>query len=200
MANPYAVWNVQATKMGRTTSEPLPSIYGALPFPLPVEDRPSMVFTFTGFDPTVTNCTILGPNGSPQFRIVTDSSMPGYTLLKTLDGRRSALIEWRNQAKCKVEIRGMVSKQYVSEFLRVSPDKRYRIMLVRSQEFMWLPEGDNISLYTVGSSQNNSEFLGRISRNVGAVTLELTQSAVRGGLLQASIIATVLIQSGLNID
>ncbi|KAJ3812081.1 hypothetical protein F5876DRAFT_38242 [Lentinula aff. lateritia] len=198
MVNPYAVWN---TARNNTTSlegssDPLPSIYGALPFSSPSDTSSSMTFTFIGLNPSIANCTILGPNNSPQFRVVTDFAMPGYTILKTMEGKNSALIEWREPVK--VEVRGMISKQRASEFLRVSSNKRYRIMLIRSQEFMWIPNGGAVSLYTTGSS--DSEFLGRISRSVGAITLEMTQNAVRLGLLQACIITTVLLQSGENID
>ncbi|KAH7880128.1 uncharacterized protein C8R40DRAFT_1166323 [Lentinula edodes] len=218
MVNPYAVWNTARdnTTGPEGSSDPLPSIYGALPFSSPSDTSSFMTFTFIGFNPSIANCTILGPNNSPQFRVVTDSAMPGYTILKTMDGKNSALIEWREPVK--VEVRGMVFKQRASEFLRISPNQRYRIMIIRSQEFMWIPNGGAVSvrkfsevpthrralnvvfsqLYTTGSS--DSEFLGRISRSVGAITLEMTQNAVRLGLLQACIITTVLLQSGENID
>lgn len=92
-------------------------------------------------------------------------------------------------------------------------------MVVGSQEFMWLPDhsasisvGTFVSVYSswtlilvplqlyTANPSGNSEFWGRMSRSVGAITLEMTQNAVRVGLLQACIISTVLLQSGRNID
>lgn len=126
MVNPYAVWNTtQSNEMAphRGSSQPVPSIYGALPFPSQLADNPPlMVFTFTGFNPTIANCTILGPNGSPQFGVVTEPALPGYTILKSMNGKSVALIEWREPAK--VEIRGLAPKQPVSSFLKVSSDGR----------------------------------------------------------------------------
>ncbi|KIK64534.1 hypothetical protein GYMLUDRAFT_220969 [Collybiopsis luxurians FD-317 M1] len=201
MANPFAIWNtVHRDEMGNQVfSEPAPSIYGALPFAYPTDSPPLMSFAFTNFNPSIASCIVLGPNGSPQFRVLTDPLMPGYTMVKTTDGKSCALIEWGPPAK--VEIRGTISKQPASNFLRPSLDGRYRIMVIGSREFMWFPDHGHgtISLYTVSSSEN-PEFLGRISRSGRAIRLDMTQNAVRAGLLQACITATVLLQNGQNID
>ena len=42
--------------------------------------------------------------------------------------------------------------------------------------------------------------LARISRTPSAVTLDITQDAIQGGLLEPSIVATVLLSCGANID
>ncbi|KAJ4475514.1 hypothetical protein J3R30DRAFT_3294534 [Lentinula aciculospora] len=196
MANPYAIWNTSRndTAKFRGTADPLPSIYGALPFPSPsLNPSPFMTFAFTDFKPSIVNCTILGPNNSPQFRVVTDSAMPGYTILKMMNGKNSAMIEWQEPAK--VEVRGMISKQRASDFLKIPFDRRYRIMVIRSKEYIWIPNGNTISLYTASSG-----ILGRISRSVRAITLEMSQHAIRAGLLQACIITTILLQSREIID
>lgn len=56
------------------------------------------------------------------YQVVTDSSMPGYTVIKNAEGTKISLIEW--QAHPFVEIRGMLAKQNVMNWLRISSDHR----------------------------------------------------------------------------
>jgi hypothetical protein len=53
-------------------------------------------------------------------------------------------------------------------------------------------------LYTVGPSPPT--MLAKISRDINAVRLELTTQAIQAGLLEASVVSTVLFQSGQNFD
>jgi hypothetical protein len=53
-------------------------------------------------------------------------------------------------------------------------------------------------LYTGGPSP--PEFLGRISRENGAVRLDMTTYAIQLGLLDATVVAALLLQCGRNID
>jgi hypothetical protein len=53
-------------------------------------------------------------------------------------------------------------------------------------------------LYTVGPSP--PAMLAKISRDINAVRLELTTQAIQAGLLEASVVSTVLFQSGQNFD
>lgn len=115
--NPYANW--QSGNNGTS-----PSIVGALPYtstsyPLPPSDL--VAFTFTSLNPTILNCTVLGPNNRHYFSISTDASMAGYTLFKDTDSRSIALIEWQN--KPLVEARGLLQKQNISNWLRLASDR-----------------------------------------------------------------------------
>ncbi len=63
-----------------------------------------------------------------------------------------------------------------------------------------------LQLYTV-NAPGASEFLGQLTGRSaatgsagGAITLELTESAIRAGLLQTCIVSAVLLYSGRNID
>ena len=53
-------------------------------------------------------------------------------------------------------------------------------------------------LYTSGPYP--SEILAKVSRGQGSVTLEIAASAIHAGLLEACIVATVLLQCSRNID
>lgn len=115
--NPFAAWNYSSD-----TSTPVPSIYGALPY----QQRPpkTISFIFTSFNPSILNCSVVGgQNLHPYFHIITDSvSMAGYTMLKTAEGKSFALVQWQQHPT--VEVRGAISRQPVSGWLSLSPDRR----------------------------------------------------------------------------
>lgn len=118
MTNPFASW-----ANSRGSGDVAPSLFGALPLAFQGTDS-FTTFYFTSLNTTILNCTLTGPNGQPHLYIVTDSSLPGYTVFKTADGRNVALVEW-SQRRAQVEIRGALQKQPASQFIRLSPDRRY---------------------------------------------------------------------------
>jgi hypothetical protein len=69
------------------------------------------------------NVTVIGPGGRPRYCVDTDATMPNYTVLKDLQGKKLALVEWR--AHPFVELRGLLPKQSVGDWLRLSADKRF---------------------------------------------------------------------------
>lgn len=117
--NPYATWsnsNVRRAVPG------VPSVHGALPFAADPSASNLVTFSFTAFNPTILNCTVIGKNTYPYFKVTTDASMSGYTAVKNPDGKTIALIEWKDHPLA--EIRNVFSKQRVSEWLALSPDGR----------------------------------------------------------------------------
>ena len=113
MSNPFSSWAYGG--------EAGASVFGALP--ITSSGSPSSDFAsyyFTCLNPTILNSTLTGPNGQPQLYMTTDSSLPGYTVFKTVDGRSVALIEW-SQRYTQIEIRGVVQKQPASHFLTITP-------------------------------------------------------------------------------
>lgn len=80
-------------------------------------------FFFTSYNPNIFNCTVVGPKAQPCYTIVTDDQMPGYTVVRDMEGKNVSLIEWQRQPY--IEIRGMVSKQAIGTWLRLSPNKEY---------------------------------------------------------------------------
>ncbi|KAJ6528274.1 hypothetical protein DFH09DRAFT_935328 [Mycena vulgaris] len=192
--NPYATWsnsNVRRAVPG------VPSVHGALPFAADPSASNLVTFYFTAFKPTILNCTVLGRNTYPYFKITTDPSFPGYSAIKNPDAKVIGLIEWKDRPL--VEIRDVFSKQRVSEWLALSPDASHRVMKVSGQQYIWAPQKSTICLYPAGTE--TPELLARICRgDDGTVSLELTSTAVTAGLLETCVVATVLLQCGHKID
>jgi hypothetical protein len=129
--NPFANWSAgngySSGGSWNQDSAPPPSIVGALPYPhppsYPLPPDELITFTFTSFNPTILNCTVLGPQNRPYFYVVTDASMPGYTLWKNAERKNIALVEWQNTPL--LEARGILAKQQITNWLRLAPDRRF---------------------------------------------------------------------------
>ncbi|KAK7047304.1 hypothetical protein VNI00_006535 [Paramarasmius palmivorus] len=187
--NPFSSWNSSAGSA--------PSVYGALPTAgSPTGAAGVLRFVFTSLNPDVLHCTVIGPNMQPHFYIVTDPAS-GFTILKRHDGKAFGVIEW--QSHPIVEIKDLVRKQLSAHFLRLSSDQRSRRMAFNEGDYAWVPQqapAEGICLYPA----NSRDFVARITRDNRAVVLELTQNAVQAGLLLPCVLATVLVQSGRQID
>ncbi|KAK0495941.1 hypothetical protein EDD18DRAFT_1075028 [Armillaria luteobubalina] len=168
---------------------PAPSLFGALPYPTPPVPANYVSFYLTSFNPSVLNCTIIGPQQRPYFTFITDPNMPTYTVLKDAKGRSTALVEW--QSHPLVELRGVISKQKAGDWLRLSQDKASRTMDVCGTRYLWIPQEQYI---------NSPRLLARICRGHGTITLDIAAEAMQLGLLEPAIIATMLLQCGQNID
>ncbi|KAF9038265.1 hypothetical protein BDZ89DRAFT_945854 [Hymenopellis radicata] len=191
MQNPYNIWGTPADCRG---SEAPPSIYGALPYSTSRRMLPLLAFTFTSLNPSVLNCVVLGPNNHPQFQITTNTSMPGYTILRGKEGKNIGLIEWRPDGS-QVEVLHVVRKQPAGSFLRLSGDHKYRIMQVQNTDYLWIIEGSAISMYLAGEVKSPT-LLARLKRQQNGFKLEVANDVVQGGLLHPVLIAAVLLQSG----
>ncbi|KAJ7155087.1 hypothetical protein C8R46DRAFT_1196635 [Mycena filopes] len=193
--NPYATWSNNSV---RRAVPGVPSVHGALPFAAdPASTNNLVVFYFTALKPTILNCTVVGQNTYPYFKVATDPSMPGYTAIKNPEGKTIALVEWKDRPLC--EIRNVFSKQRVSDWLSLSADGSHRVMKVNDRQYIWAPQKTTICLYPAGT--RTPELLARILRSEeGTVSLELTSTAVSAGLLETCVVATVLLQCGHKID
>ncbi|EPQ50462.1 hypothetical protein GLOTRDRAFT_133842 [Gloeophyllum trabeum ATCC 11539] len=189
--NPFGGWG--------NSEAPPPSIFGALPYPQSSAPSPTLadraIFVFTDYNPSILNCTIVDNRARTVFYISTETT-PRYTFVKDRDGRNLGVIEW--QTHPSVEIRGIVPKQEVRSWLALSPDARSRVMTVQNARYAWAPSGSHILLYTTTSSV--PQVLGKVSKTASTVTLELSAAALELGLLECAIVATLLMQSGRNID
>ncbi|KZP26364.1 hypothetical protein FIBSPDRAFT_909295 [Athelia psychrophila] len=168
--NPYSNWNTGSDGGS-------PSIAGALPYinssyPLPPKDL--VTFTFTSLNPTILNCTVLGPNNRANFSVSTNASMAGYTVFKDAESRNIALIEWQNRP--------------------------YRAVDIRGARYTWAPQDQYICLWAAACESSGRRCLARISKTYNIVSMEMTPEALQLGLLEACVITTVLLQCGRNID
>ncbi|KAK0460924.1 uncharacterized protein EV420DRAFT_1529193 [Desarmillaria tabescens] len=170
MQHPYNVWG---TLPSGSSSEIPPSIYGALPWNnSSSSNAPSMhTFYFTALNPSIINCIVVGLNNDPQFYVTTDSKMPGYTVLKAVNGRSFGLIEWKTDGS-QVEIRGVVPKQAAKDFLGLSSDHRYRTMHVGGGDYIWMPDQNGIRMYLAGDM--SSKTLAKVTREPSGFKLEDT--------------------------
>lgn len=135
------------------------SLYGALPAPDSTTSDFQMLY-FTSMNPNILSCTLTKADGQPQYYITTDSWIPGYTNFRTVGGQSVVLIEW-NSRGAEVEIRGTLKKQYASDFLQLSRDRRYalhrwytifrltrlprfRIMTFGGEQYAWVARDNTI--------------------------------------------------------
>ncbi|KAF5376268.1 hypothetical protein D9615_008553 [Tricholomella constricta] len=191
-SNPFGAWGSGSQQ---TKSTPTPSVFGALPYTgIAVSDL--VTFYFSSFRPDVLNCVVTGRQNQVYYRIDTDIDAAGYSVITNSEGAKIALVEWRNSPA--VEVRGVVHKQPINHWLRLSPNRSSRDMEVRGMRYVWTPVDKSINLYTSGIS--GVTFLARITRGSAHISLEITPDALQLGLLDSVIVATLLLQCGRNID
>jgi hypothetical protein len=111
--NPYA--------QGWSQSGASPSIFGALPASPAVSPAGSTTVYFNSLRPTILNCAVVDDKSRTLFTVTTDPNVPGYTVLKDLQGKHIALFEWLGEPK--IEIRDVLSKQPMNAWLPLSADR-----------------------------------------------------------------------------
>jgi hypothetical protein len=138
--NPWP-WNQSTSTDGSPAS-----IFGALPASfqlgapnLGVADLVS--FHFTSFNPSILNCTVMGPRSIVYYKVVTERGS-STTVLRNNQGTDVAALEWRRQPY--IEMQGSVPRQKISEWLPLSSNKASRKMLVNNVQYRWTPYGNDI--------------------------------------------------------
>ncbi|KAK0229227.1 hypothetical protein EDD85DRAFT_776367 [Armillaria nabsnona] len=191
MQNPFDAWS--APSSSRRSSDIPPSIYGALPY----TDVPAVpgitTFHFACLNPSIINSVILGPDNCPKFHVVTEPSMPGYTILKAVDGGNIGMIQWKPDDS-QVEIRGVMRKRAARDFLILSDDHRYRVMRVGGTDYIWTSEQGSTCMYLGGDV--SSKVFAKVTRYQSCFRLAMAAEALSAGLLPSAIIAVILLQSG----
>ncbi|KAF5379020.1 hypothetical protein D9615_006075 [Tricholomella constricta] len=194
--HPYDGWAESGQgQSSRWASNPPPSVLGALPYPSVTYASNLVTYHITNFSPNVLNSKVVGPNGQVQFIIKTDNEVPGYTVIKDPQQNSIALVEWKSSPI--VEIRGLLAKQPVRNWLSLSPDRSARSMEVRGSKYIWAPHNQSINLH---ASDFARTFLANISRTQTSIAIQITSDALQQRLLESIIIAALLLQCGRNID
>ncbi|KAJ7202844.1 hypothetical protein GGX14DRAFT_653141 [Mycena pura] len=181
-----------------------PSFYGVVPsYPLANGQPPAgsnlIRFTFvpSGSDSSILNSLVTGSSGQTYFRITTNSTAHGYSVVQNSRYQNIAYIEWRSQPV--VEIYNIVSKRNSAAWLVLSSNRSYRKMNAQGQSFRWVPDERNINLYSADPS--NPQFFGGISQaQDGGTTLNLTDEALQLGMLEISVVSALLFLCGRRID
>ncbi|KAH7910132.1 hypothetical protein BJ138DRAFT_1009534 [Hygrophoropsis aurantiaca] len=197
--NPFAAQNASngQSSSGWGSNGQVPSIFGALPYPSGTPHNSLQeLFTlkFTSFAPTIINCKVVGPHSETYFRVVTDASTHGRTVLKNSKGTNIAVIEWQEHPY--VEMTGAVSKQPIRNWLKLSTQRSHRLMVHQGVSYSWTPNDRFIQLHVSGSPDP----LVRVSRTYDSVIVEMTPRAIQLGLIEVATLATILLQCGKNID
>ncbi|KAJ6511728.1 hypothetical protein DFH09DRAFT_941796 [Mycena vulgaris] len=203
MFNPYAQggWKNTANPNALGSSgnfPPQPSLVGALPFPtrLPGPAPTLLTFNFGSFNPSILNCTVTGPQSRVYFHITTDSPTIGFSVFSDASNQPVAIIEWLQSPV--VEIRGILSKRPMAQWLALSQNRSHRKMEARGKMFVWVPGGDYIFLYSAGLGE--PQLYAQLSRGDNTATLQLTAEAIQLGLLEVCVTATFLLLSGRSLD
>ncbi|KAF7337413.1 hypothetical protein MSAN_02267700 [Mycena sanguinolenta] len=200
MFNPYGMGDWPTTPHANTTfpanTTPQPSIFGALPYPTQNSLSMFISFRFTSFSPTILNSTVVGPQARTYFRISTDVPKPGFTVFSDAKNEPVVIIEWLTPPV--LEIRDTVSKQKSTQWLPLSAEKRYRTMTAKGTTYVWAPDGESLCLYASGLGA--PQICARVTREDGAVLLEVTAEIIRIGLLDVCVAAAFLLQCGRTID
>ncbi|KAJ6466369.1 hypothetical protein C8R45DRAFT_839471 [Mycena sanguinolenta] len=193
--NPFSQgWSNTATSS--RNANPGPSMYGALPY-APTAATPNVIrFDFSTSTRTVLNSVVNGPQSQTYFRVTTDSTAAGFSMVQNARHETIAIIEWRKHPV--VEICGIVANRKTSQFLPLSPDKTHRIMNVQGRNFRWMPDAHHIGLYSV--SPVNPQFFGRIFQTRDGTAFEISAEALQLGLLEIFVVSALLLMCGRNID
>ncbi|KAK7462826.1 hypothetical protein VKT23_007403 [Stygiomarasmius scandens] len=156
-----------------------------------------VTFSFTSFSPDLNNCVVMGPHQQPYMYITTDLRWPTYTIFQDVQGEIIAFIEWQDHPL--VEIRDVVSKCRVADWLSLAADRKSRIMFCGGSSYTWSPKNMCFDLY---SSEESSEpkFLARLSKGKSTMFLDIAGETLNLGLLDATIVATFLLQCNAKID
>ncbi|KAJ7773981.1 hypothetical protein B0H16DRAFT_1713822 [Mycena metata] len=170
------------------------------PSPDPYEEVLSLQFVCRRKSRSILNCTVVGSDGyTPYFHIVT--SDPGNTVFRTNEGHSVAAIEWRGKCGAAyVQVHGAVPKQRVSKWLGVSGDASYRMMYAHGAQYVWAPQSNSICMYNWNPSAVGDvpHLLVRIDKEDRTLRLEITQEAINQGLLEMTVVAATLFQSGFH--
>lgn len=134
--NPYVQgWNAGNIPTGQSPWQPghgpapSPSVFGALPTmssyagsgrPPPSDFQ---VFRITNLDPNVLNASVVSPQGTSAFRIITDPSQPLRTIWRDSSRRVFATVDWGTRST--VEMPGLFPRQSIRSWLRLSSDRTY---------------------------------------------------------------------------
>lgn len=100
-----------------------PSVYGALPYPAQNAAPNAIGFAFlpSNGGTSVLNSVVNGPQSQTYFRVTTDSTAAGFSMVQNARHETIAIIEWRKHPV--VEICGIVSNRNTSQFLSLSADR-----------------------------------------------------------------------------
>ncbi|TFK35940.1 hypothetical protein BDQ12DRAFT_756510 [Crucibulum laeve] len=199
--NPYAQagWHNPANPLAysqrHSTSATTPPTFGALP--AASNALPTILeFKFTSYNPDIMNCLVYGPRNAQYFTISTDDTFPDTTTISKQGSQVVAVIEWHRHPI--VEVKGQIPKQRAAQWMPLSENQSSREMNVNGKQFAWVPQGSSLQLFGTGTT--SAQQYAKLIRGAQSLTLQLSTEAIQTGILEASVVAALLLQSGRHID
>ncbi|KAJ7938683.1 hypothetical protein B0H13DRAFT_1587498, partial [Mycena leptocephala] len=174
-----------------------PSIFGALPYSMPPNSASAAFnyvrFTFSSPQGTIWNSVVTGPRSQKYYRITTDSTERGFSIVQNFGGEIIAVIEWRKHPT--VEIFGTVSKRTTEHNTCFH---RFRLTIFQGYYCTWTPDDQYIRLHD--ASRRDPQLLGRVFQGQKDTTIEVAVEALKLRFLKVLVVATLLLICGRNID
>nr|GAT55196.1 predicted protein [Mycena chlorophos] len=217
--NPFGEGWMQHGQYASTSSGSSSTLYGFLPGqqygyvqPAPTAvsavSAPELIrYTFvpTSAEGSIHNSIVTSSNArrskdgqiKPAFRITTNSLAHGYSVVQSGSYENVAYVEWLARGSPMVDIYGIVSKRSGAAWLPLSSQKNFRRMSARQRSFRWIPDEHHINLC---SDSTTPHFLGRVVQTPQGTAVDLTPAALEMGLLEVTIVATLVLLSGRNIE
>ncbi|KAI9434421.1 hypothetical protein H4582DRAFT_1977429 [Lactarius indigo] len=152
------------------------------------ETRHSVSFKFTGTKKTILNSQVTDPYGKVPFSVVSDKKQ---TTVRASDGTTLAMVEWNHSAPI-IHYGG--KKLKCKEWIVWNNSKKVRVLTHGGKEYHWVTRNETVYL----EPADRPGFTILIWRDpTDVVEIEAFQeSLVVPGLLEAAIIAVVIMQSG----
>ncbi|KAH9162114.1 hypothetical protein EDB89DRAFT_551929 [Lactarius sanguifluus] len=152
------------------------------------EKRHSVSFTFTGTKKTILNSQVMDPHGKVPFNVVSDKK---NTTVRASNGTTLAVVEWNHSAPI---MHHGGKKLKCKEWIVWNNSKKVRVLTHAGKEYHWVTRNETVYL----EPADRPGFTILIWRDpTDVVEIEAFQeSLVVPGLLEAAIVAVVIMQSG----
>ncbi|KAJ7894596.1 hypothetical protein B0H14DRAFT_2334299, partial [Mycena olivaceomarginata] len=165
-----------------------PSIFGALPYPMPHKPTPTFLnpitFTFSNPGGTILNSAVTGPQSQRYFSVTTDSTKGGFSIVQNFGGESIAVIEWRKHPVVEITFdEDQVRTIFIWKAEHNTGVHRFRLMAFQGY-YRWTPHDRYI----------------RVRGILTGTIIEVAVEALKLGLLKVLVVATLLLMCGRNID
>ncbi|KAH8823339.1 hypothetical protein DL96DRAFT_1683457 [Flagelloscypha sp. PMI_526] len=192
ITNPFSLGNGNDQVVVFEGSVPLPRVNNS-----PSDPQSKMISFVFSYDEDILNSVVLGPKGRQYFVVATDARkhlITATTIIQSTQGTH-ARVDWHH-SNPTVEWIGLLNKQRTGSFLRLTQDRKRRLMTFGETQLAWWPSHTSVLLST-----EFSEVIARvITSPTNSTILEITEESLAQGMLEIVVLAVVLFMSGRPID
>ncbi|KAH8823338.1 hypothetical protein DL96DRAFT_1617276 [Flagelloscypha sp. PMI_526] len=192
VTNPFSLGNGKDEVFVFDDCLPLPRVISN-----PPEPQSKMISFVFSYDQDILNSVVLGPKGQQYFVVATDARKhltTPTTVIQSTNGTH-ARIDW-HQSHPTVEWIGVLERQTTGSFLRLTQDRKRRLMSFGKIQLAWWPSQTSVLLST-----EFSEVVARVMASpVNSTILDVTADSLAQGILETVVLAVVLFMSNRPID